>query len=167
MELDLTRVSKSEGFRETFDLEESLTDNTIEFCGERLKFASPVRIKGSAVNYEGRIDVEMKIKALVERTCSRCLESFIEEVETDCGYAFVREAKDDKQDYYIYKNDKVDITDLVLGEIAAKLTMKPLCNINCKGICPICGNNKNIIDCQCKNDEVDPRLQQLSKLLDR
>lgn len=167
MELNFTRISRSEGIVENFDMTEQLDDSTIEFCGERLKLVSPVTAKGSAVNYEGKINVDLRITAQVERTCSRCLESFKEEVQVDSNYVFVKEVKDDKEDYYTYKSDKVDITDLVLGDIAAKLAMKPLCNENCKGLCPICGKNKNSIDCQCKSEEIDPRLQALSKLLDR
>jgi uncharacterized protein len=109
----------------------------------------------------------LKITAQVERKCSRCLESFKEEVEVESKYVFVKETKDDQEDYYTFKGDKVDITDIVLGDIAAKLAMKPLCNENCKGLCPICGKNKNSIDCQCKSEEIDPRMQALSKLLDR
>ena len=167
MELNFSRISKSEGLRETFDITTSLKGSTIEFGGEKLKIVSPVTVKGSAVNYEGKINVELVISAQVERTCSRCLESFIENVEANSRYVFVKEAKDDKEDYYVYKNDKVDITDLVLGDIAAELAMKPLCSETCKGLCPICGKNKNNIDCQCKSEEIDPRLQALSKLLDR
>lgn len=167
MELNFTRISRSEGIVENFDMTEQLDDSAIEFCGERLKLVSPVTVKGSAVNYEGKINVDLRIAAQVERTCSRCLERFKEEVQVDSNYVFVKEVKDDKEDYYTYKSDKVDITDLVLGDIAAKLAMKPLCNENCKGLCPICGKNKNSIDCQCKSEEIDPRLQALSKLLDR
>jgi len=173
MELNFNRISKAEGIKEKFDITDHLDDSTIKFCGERLEIVSPVTVKGNAVNYEGKINVDLRITAQVERTCSRCLERFKEEVQVDSTYVFVKESKDDKddkqdkEDYYTYKNEKVDITDLVIGDIAAKLAMKPLCNENCKGLCPICGKNKNNIDCQCKSEEIDPRMQALSKLLDR
>jgi len=167
MELNFARISKTEGIKEEFDITEQLDNSTIEFCGEKLDIVSPVTVKGSAVNYEGKINVNVEITAQVERICSRCLESFREEVNANSTYLFVKEIKDDTGDYYIYKNEKVDITELVIGDIAAKLAMKPLCNENCKGLCSICGKNKNNIDCQCKSEEIDPRLQALSKLLDR
>lgn len=167
MELNFTRISRSEGIKEEFDLNDHLDGSTIEFCGERLNIVSPVTVKGSAVNYEGKINVDLRITTQVERICSRCLESFKEEVQVDSSYVFVKEAKDNEEDYYTFKNDKVDITDLVLGDIAAKLAMKPLCNEDCKGLCPICGENKNSSECQCKNEKIDPRMQALSKLLDR
>lgn len=167
MELNFTRISKSEGIKEKFDITDHLDDSTIKFCGERFNIVSPVTVKGSAVNYEGKINVDLAIAAQVERICSRCLERFREEVQIDSTYVFVKESNDDKEDYYTYKSEKVDITDIIIGDIAAKLTMKPLCSENCKGLCPICGKNKNSIDCKCKSEEIDPRMQALSKLLDR
>jgi len=167
MELNFTGIIKSEGIRENFDITGHLAESTIDFCGESLKIVSPVRVKGSAINFEGKINVDLKITAQVERKCSRCLESFKEEVEAESDFVFVREAIKDEDDCYTFKGDKVDITDIVLGEIAARLAMKPLCKVNCKGLCPICGKNKNSIDCQCKSEEIDPRMQALSKLLDR
>lgn len=167
MELNFAGILKSEGIKEYFDITDNLIDSAVIFGGENLNIVSPITVKGSAINYEGKINVDLTIDAKVERTCSRCLESFTEEVQIDSNYIFVKEAKDDKEDYYICKGDKVDITDLVLGDIAARLTMKPLCKVNCKGLCPVCGKNKNSINCQCKSEEVDPRMQALSKLLDR
>ena len=167
MELNFTRISKSEGIREKFDITEQLDNSTIEFCGERLNIVSPVTVSGSAVNYEGKINVDIRITVQVERTCSRCLESFKEEVQVDSNYVFVKEAKDDEEDYFIFKNDKVDITEIVLGDIAARLAMKPLCNEDCKGLCPMCGKNKNSINCQCESEKIDPRMQALSELFDR
>jgi uncharacterized protein len=167
MELNFTRISRSEGITEKFDLTEHFDDSTIEFCGERLNVVSPVTVKGSAINYEGKINVDLRITTQVERTCSRCLESFKEEVEVDSSYVFVKEAKDNEEDYYTYNSDKVDITDLVLGDIAAELAMKPLCKVDCKGLCTICGKNKNSSECQCESEEIDPRMQALSELFDR
>ena len=167
MELNFAGISKSEGVKERFEIIEYPIDSTIVFCGENLNIVSPITVKGSAVNYEGKISVDLTITATVERTCSRCLEIFTEEVQADSNYVFVKDIADDKEDYYIYRGDKADITDLVLGDIAAKLAMKPLCKADCKGLCTVCGKNKNSIDCQCKSEEVDPRMQALSKLLDR
>lgn len=167
MELNFAGISKTEGIKEQFDITDHLVDGTIVFCGENLNIVSPITVKGSAVNYGGKINVDLTIAAKVERTCSRCLERFTEEVLSDSNYVFVKDARDDKEDYYVCKGDRVDITELVLGDIAARLSMKPLCSENCKGLCPVCGKNKNSIDCQCKNEDVDPRMQALSKLFDR
>jgi len=42
--------------------------------------------------------------------------------------------------------------------------MKPLCREECKGICSSCGTDLNAGPCECKKQEVDPRLAPLQKL---
>ncbi len=167
MELNFTGISKLEGIKEEFDINEHLEDNTIDFCGERLNIVSPVTVKGTMVNYDGKINVELRIATQVERVCSRCLEKFSDEIVASADYVFVKEADGCKEDYYTYKNEKADITNLVIGEITAELDMKPLCSENCKGLCQICGKDRNNKECQCRKEEIDPRMQVLSKLLDR
>lgn len=167
MELNFANISKSEGIKERFDITEPLKEGRIKFCGECLNIADPVTVKGSAVNYDGKISADLSITAKVERTCSRCLAKFTEEVQTDSRYVFVRDIKDDKEDYYVYDGESADITDLVIGDIVTRLSMKPLCDDNCEGLCSICGINRNKSKCQCKREDIDHRMEVLSKLLDR
>jgi uncharacterized protein len=42
--------------------------------------------------------------------------------------------------------------------------MKPLCRVDCKGLCAVCGTNLNTGSCSCKPDWEDPRLAVLKKL---
>ncbi len=44
------------------------------------------------------------------------------------------------------------------------LPVKPLCFEGCKGLCPQCGQNKNLDDCDCPEDEGDPRLATLRNM---
>lgn len=166
MEINVAKITKIEGAEEKFDITDAHNQFDIDFCGEKLKTVSPIHVKGKAVNYEGTIKVDMNVQAKVERQCGRCLEPFTEDIQLETEYAFAKQLQPSDEDVYLYKGDTIDITDLVLGEIAAELTMKPLCNEECKGLCPICGNNKNLASCQCKNDQIDSRLQILSKLLE-
>ncbi len=47
------------------------------------------------------------------------------------------------------------------------MQMKPLCDENCKGICPNCGADLNAGTCRCDKQEIDPRLEVLKKLLNK
>ena len=40
-----------------------------------------------------------------------------------------------------------------------------LCREDCKGLCPTCGTNLNLAQCDCATEEVDPRFAALSNLL--
>jgi uncharacterized protein len=42
--------------------------------------------------------------------------------------------------------------------------MKPLCRADCRGLCPVCGGNKNVTECRCETRGTDPRLAPLEAL---
>ena len=53
---------------------------------------------------------------------------------------------------------------LAWQEFCLALPVKPLCEENCLGLCPVCGVNKNTEDCSCTTTEGDPRLAALRGL---
>lgn len=53
---------------------------------------------------------------------------------------------------------------LAWEEFSLALPVKPLCAENCKGLCPVCGVNKNTEHCSCQKHEGDPRLAALRGL---
>ena len=57
----------------------------------------------------------------------------------------------------------LDVDYLVKNEILYHWPSKVLCREDCKGICPVCGKNRNIEDCTCDTFVPDPRM---AKFLD-
>ncbi len=53
---------------------------------------------------------------------------------------------------------------LVWEEFSLALPVKPLCSEDCKGLCPVCGSDKNSKTCVCAAQEGDPRLAGLRGL---
>lgn len=50
---------------------------------------------------------------------------------------------------------------LAWEEFSLALPLKPLCGPDCKGLCPVCGLDKNTESCSCGKGEGDPRLAAL------
>ena len=170
MELNFARVSKNEGVEEPFFLQHDCVGTFLEFNREKAKVLSPIDVNGTMVYYEGKINVSLDITTEVERICSRCLEPYQEKLTVEDTFVFMNGyhgAEDKEGDVIVYHNDHYDITELVLDEAASQMTMKPLCSEGCKGLCPVCGVNKNVTDCKCELDNIDPRLQILGSLLNR
>jgi uncharacterized protein len=44
------------------------------------------------------------------------------------------------------------------------LPMKPLCRDDCRGLCPVCGIDRNRHSCRCTREWEDPRLAALKQL---
>jgi uncharacterized protein len=65
-----------------------------------------------------------------------------------------------------YKDDTIDLGEVMREQFFLALPMKPLCRPDCRGLCPVCGKNRNIEQCECREEWTDPRLAPLKKLLD-
>jgi DUF177 domain-containing protein len=66
-----------------------------------------------------------------------------------------------------YEDDRIDLGQMILEQIVLALPMKPLCKVDCRGLCPECGANRNATSCDCEIDDTDPRWATLKTLLGR
>jgi uncharacterized protein len=124
---------------------------------------------GADVVIHGRID------ATVPQVCARCLESFPVDVSAAVDSRFVArpatgdniELDADDLDTDFYANDELDLGALVETETTLALPMKPLCRAECRGLCPVCGANRNVVACTCPERPRDPRLAALADVAAR
>jgi DUF177 domain-containing protein len=63
-----------------------------------------------------------------------------------------------------YQADVLDVAGLLRSETDLALPMKPLCRPECRGLCPVCGGNRNLTECRCETRVTDPRLAPLEAL---
>jgi uncharacterized protein len=113
----------------------------------------------------------------LELTCSRCAEPFsmplqfkIEEefrptidIVTGASLPLIAE---DEEATQIDEHHIIDLTEVVRQDMLLALPPNPICRSKCAGLCSICGKNWNEGPCDCKDDEIDPRLEVLKQLLD-
>jgi uncharacterized protein len=119
-----------------------------------------VEAEGTDVFVRGRVAVD------VPQTCGRCADVFPLRLETDVDARLVPRplqgevvelgAKDLDLDFYT--NDELDLTRIVETETSLALPMKSLCRSVCRGLCPVCGVNRNDVPCACASRPPDPRL---------
>lgn len=69
-------------------------------------------------------------------------------------------------DYGVGEDGFIDLAPLVRELILLEVPMQPFCMADCKGLCPVCGNNQNHGVCGCEHDQIDPRFLPLQNLLD-
>ena len=56
---------------------------------------------------------------------------------------------------------------IVLEQLQLNIPMKPLCRMDCKGLCPRCGGDRNAGECSCATVAPDPRWAALGELKER
>ena len=112
----------------------------------------------------------------LELSCSRCLESFRLPVNSSFDMRYLPQSEttgdereieeDDLTDAY-YRDESIDLGQLMDEQFYLALPMKPLCREACKGLCPNCGTNLNEATCDCQVRWEDPRLAGLKALMNR
>ena len=67
---------------------------------------------------------------------------------------------DADEEYSFFSEDyrELNLDRMVHDEILVNWPDKVLCRENCKGICPVCGQNLNDKDCGCDRVVLDPRM---------
>ena len=93
--------------------------------------------------------------------CDRCLKDVEVTVELDFEYTVnepdgFHEIDDDEQ--FFMRDYELDGDELIHNELIMGLPMKVLCKDDCKGICPVCGSNRNKGECGCDTFVPDPRM---------
>jgi uncharacterized protein len=128
-----------------------------------LEQASPLQVKGSAellAHSDGEVRVEGRYTVVMAAECDRCLGrarfaldagfdlfyqpmsviAHEDEVEIDAGEAEIG----------FYQNGGLELEDILREQVLLALPMQRVCSDQCKGICPVCGKNRNESECQCQ-----------------
>lgn len=61
----------------------------------------------------------------------------------------------DGEETYPLVNDQVDLEELVHDAVLLELPIAPLCDEECRGLCPVCGANRNEESCRCETPRHD------------
>lgn len=102
---------------------------------------------------------QVTFKAFTQNQCGRCLEPFQEELtgtfEEFFTFPFV-EASDDE--IKVPESGNVDFKPILHDYILMEIPINPICKVGCKGLCDICGANRNQVDCghSHTHDEEEP-----------
>lgn len=150
----------------------------IETLNDEVKFLTPIKVFLDIKKTSRGFDLTGKVETKLMVNCSRCLNSFEYNVENDILAYYINkdfekelnktEHLSSLENIIYYENDSIDLTDRVIEAIILAVPEKPLCSKNCKGLCTICGENLNENpDHSCEQDEVDPRLKDLLKLIEK
>jgi len=84
---------------------------------------------------------------MLQLICARCLNIFFHEFKFNIDAVASYWISDNQ---IKIENDKIDIYPILCETVLLNIPTKPLCDINCKGICQNCGKNLNSNGCKCQ-----------------
>ena len=115
----------------------------------------------------GKLTLEGSMNVTLKGSCDRCLEDVKIFVPVEFNYTVAKpdgfhELEED-QDLFM-DGYMLDAETLIYNELIMSLPMKVLCKDDCKGLCPVCGSNRNVKECGCDTFVPDPRLAAITDI---
>ena len=114
-------------------------------------FHSPVQVEGSIANHAGVVLLKLHITFSLLVTCDRCLKETVQDFAYEEEHVVVRllESEEDEEDYILAQAESIDPEEIAMTDLLLELPTKMLCKEDCKGLCPVCGCDRNEKDCGC------------------
>lgn len=171
MLLDLTR------FRQPVThLDRSFAPADVGDEADSYRVVAPVELTFDVHKDKEVFRLRGRMRTRIELSCSRCLEPFEMPVDSAFDLRYLpasaiaadeegQVADEDLETSY-YRDDQIDVNELIREQLYLALPMKPLCAESCRGLCPRCGANLNLGPCGCAVEWTDPRLEPLRALKD-
>jgi uncharacterized protein len=157
--------------------DETFQPGRIDFSGEELEQGSPLQAAGSAeliAHSNGEARVQGRFSVEMTALCDRCLGQarFPLEASFDLFYQPMAEiARDEEIEIHegdtligFYEGDGIVLEDILREQILLALPMQRVCGEACKGICAVCGKNRNETPCDCGTEAANDRWGALHKL---
>jgi uncharacterized protein len=168
MQLDLSKIRQAQQrFDRTFD------PTAVSMPDDAYRIVAPVELGFDIHKDKDKFRLVGRVKTTLELPCSRCLETYPLPVDQEFDLRYhpqseasaepETEVEDEDLETSFYRDEQIDLNELMREQFYLALPMKPLCREDCKGLCPQCGTNLNTATCDCSTEWEDPRLAALKQ----
>jgi uncharacterized protein len=135
----------------------------------------PIRLVADVASVVEGLLVRGTLTTDVRVQCSRCLADLDISVTADVAELFTDPARasefgpgvepaDVVEEGYEIADGRIDLDTLVRDALVPAVPYQPLCDAACRGLCPVCGANRNEVDCDCAEPAGDARWAALEGL---
>ena len=115
------------------------------------------------------------VKALVRVECARCLKEFDLSAEEDIFVVYLPQPVEERDDELeaeslnqeFFTGEEIDLWPMVYEHLVLGIPFKTVCREDCRGLCPVCGQDKNERDCMCQSKIGHPGLAALKEIRDK
>lgn len=169
MRIELANLEDGKGeFSATYEADQLALED------DRVRLASPVSITGRIKRSGAEIIVSGHINGELFINCDRCLKplemplknDFELEYVSDSEYEALHDAEltEEEMAISVFDGVGIDVDEIVKEQVLLAVPTRLLCSDDCKGICPVCGSDRNTTDCNCETSSSDPRWDALRSL---
>jgi uncharacterized protein len=141
---------------------------------ERVRLVAPVKVEGKVRLARPEVFVNGHFETRAQVECDRCLKQVELPVDADFDLQYITGAEyessataeltEEVMSVSVFDGAVIDVDEIVKEQILLAVPTRMLCQPDCKGICPVCGIDKNTGDCECETKDIDPRWAALKNL---
>ena len=164
MIFDVMAILKTDGAR--IQIEGPLTPPS-DLQSEGFVFSDDASFSGELENIGGVLELSVCAKGTFTVPCGRCMKITEQRFSVSVHETLVKEGEEvsDPDEVIPFAGTSIDLDAVIWPNVFLALDTKYLCKADCKGLCDRCGTDLNDGPCNCKDDDIDPRLAGLAKLL--
>jgi uncharacterized protein len=167
------------------DFAEELQPGTIDFGRELQQFgvmqargrAELIREHRGGRDYVSDIRLVGQLTGRFEVSCARCLEPVPQQVNHSFDLLYrplgIDRRKEEvaisqaETEIGYYEDEGLELEDVLREQVLLAVPIKTVCRVDCKGLCPRCGQNLNEGSCTCQPGQEDQRWYALRDLKSR
>ena len=190
MQINVAEELKSIGKTTDRHLEESL--EPISFGGNKLVFTMPLSVDvRSSFDGEG-FSVSGVLSSELLMHCTKCNKEFKQGFNIDFSERFIKASEEeadeaecypffgetleldkmildlleteDQDEYLIAREKMLELDEPLTEAVILEFPMKNLCREDCKGLCPVCGCDLNLMQCSCSRTVKNANFASLEEL---
>jgi uncharacterized protein len=126
----------------------------------------PVTVDAEIESVVEGLLVSGRVAATAVVRCVRCLRDLDHELEVEVRELFALEPGDDEDEgYAVLPDDRLPLDTMARDALVLGFPAFPLCRPDCAGLCPVCGADRNTVDCgHGGTEQLDPRWAGLADL---
>lgn len=169
LEIQLISVTER-GFR----MDVTLDVNSLRPDGVEPLPMGEVSVRGTLTPMIGQYLFQGTVEGVFEQPCARCLEHAEIPVSLPVVWTFEEgpsdnrrrdhdddedeaavEVEDEAYGLYTYQGTSLDLAWPVWTEVVLAMPVKFVCREECRGLCPVCGGNRNSVPCTCPEEVIE------------
>ena len=162
MKLDVLEGTFPLGENCTFSF--AVAPESLDLGDDAGHFRGEICVDGTVMNTGSVLRVTGTLHACRSYVCDRCLVEGEREITLDFSEDYAK-TPGETDEAEIYDGESIILDDLVRDTLLVAEPLRELCKSDCKGLCPVCGQNLNEGQCDCDTFVPDPRLAALESLL--
>jgi len=112
---------------------------------------TPAKVEGTYCYGDDKLDLDATVSFDILANCDNCGEEINKVISFKLEETFIENsASHSEEDYLILNQTCIELDKPIEDALLLNMPSRLLCKDDCKGLCTICGKNKNHSSCSCQ-----------------